>query len=246
MYLICPDGTLASSFMAYCDQVTYGGGWMLFFSYNHLANQNNALAPNTLPTDETTGYSHKNSGQLGYTADDIQELRFYCDTSLHDRKVHFKTTNGIIKGIAVDDNQSLNTADSWNTGFTTLTGHTARIPGATNHVFVTVSGGFHDFPFYEGGLNHWGVRGLGSRWECDDSAVGPYYTTRHNVWVRMTADNAPTMAPSSTPSMIPSYDPSGVPSWSPSFAPSGLPSWSSTPSSVPSQQNSSIPSEVPS
>lgn len=46
------------------------------------------------------------------------------------------------------------------------------------------NGEFTDFPFYEAGTTHWGVKGSGSRWEVDDYPNGAYFNIYHQVWVR--------------------------------------------------------------
>ena len=162
---------------------------MLFFSYKHLAGENNALVPDTIPTDEANGYSHQYLGSMGYTADDIQDLRFYCESSGHTRVMNFKTSNANIKTIAVSGNQAGNTAASWNVGFTALPGHTAFLPAVTDTAPTNATGGLDHFPFYKIHHYHWTLQGFGNYWECDDFPGDNSLTTRHNIWVRM-VDNS--------------------------------------------------------
>ena len=143
----------------------------------------------TIPTDPTSGYSHINLDDLdGFTEDAVEEVRFYCTTSHTSRVIHFKTGNAFQAGVAFDGSLAGNAASYWNSGYTLLDGHTAYLPGSTAHVYTGISYGFWNFPFWVSGSYHWGIRGIGSRWECDDIAVntasGYQYTTLHQVWVR--------------------------------------------------------------
>jgi len=109
-------------------------------------------------------------------------VRLYCETSAHTRTMHFKTSSGAVnyfKGITG------NAVIYWTAGFVPLTGHTTSVPGSTTNGF-NQSGDdrMTEFPFYNGSNNHWGIRGAGTRWECDDYANGPANTTLHQVWVR--------------------------------------------------------------
>ncbi len=112
-----------------------------------------------------------------------KRTRFYCQTSGHSRKMHFYTSDAVVNQIAYDGNDQSNTASRWNTGFTTLSGHSANLPAATNGYETGASFGFWNFPFYtRSGANHWGIRGGGYRWECDDY-TNEAQTTLHQVWV---------------------------------------------------------------
>jgi hypothetical protein len=53
-------------FTVFCDQEAEGGGWMLFFSYNHIGGENKELDESVLPTSATDGYSHQNLDETGY------------------------------------------------------------------------------------------------------------------------------------------------------------------------------------
>ena len=158
---------------------------MLFFSYNHIAGQNIARNPNALPTDELNGYSHRYLGNMMYSANDIQDLRFYCQSTGHGRIIDFKTSNANIKTMVVTGNAAVNALGNWNSGFTPLPGHTGILPAAADSVLAGPSDVLSDFPFFKSAANHWGVGGLGNRWECDDYPNDQSLGTRHNIWVRM-------------------------------------------------------------
>ena len=160
---------------------------MLLLSYSHIGGQNNALVQGTIPTSPTAGYSHVllssfKDGQ-GNSVFKAKRTRFYCQTSAHGRKMHFYTSDGVVNQMAYDGNDLSNTASRWTTGFTTLSGHTAYLPASTNAGFTGVSDGLWNFPFYNGGTYHWGIRGVGNRWECDDFVGSEVQTTLHQVWV---------------------------------------------------------------
>jgi len=78
---------------------------MLFFSYNHIGGENNVLVEGTLPTSPTStgpdGYSHVNLEDFGYAPTDIDQVRFYCQTDNHERRIHFSTSNSFQKGVSI-------------------------------------------------------------------------------------------------------------------------------------------------
>jgi hypothetical protein len=64
-------------------------------------------------------------------------------------------------------------------------GHTAFLPDAGAN-FYTDQGdlAMTQFPFWLNGTYHWGIQGLGSRWEVDDFPGNPNFNTLHRIWVR--------------------------------------------------------------
>jgi hypothetical protein len=132
---------------------------------------------------------------LGYTASNVEEVRFFCSTSAHSRVMHFKTSNPHVLEVAfTGDHLGQNRPSHWNTNWTALDGHTANLPATTNLAFSDTSSrnydsrtmsalGFAHYPFYREYYYHWAMRGHGNRWECDNW-VGSEHTTLHQVWVR--------------------------------------------------------------
>ncbi|NMH88411.1 HYR domain-containing protein [Flavivirga algicola] len=182
-----------STFQGELDNDTDGGGWLMILNYVHIAgNNSNLQARNTdLPLlgSSTLGDNEAGTSNWGHfgnqlaTDIDFAEMRFYSTTSGHNRIIDFKT----------DYINALNYVKSGTGSFaglnnnaTTLAGHTANIPvTASLNGFFADQGDFAltNFPFYVGGLNHWGIRGLGNRWEVDDFSTNSYNTI-HRVWVR--------------------------------------------------------------
>jgi len=193
-----PSGTYyfnfnGSTFQGVLDNDTDGGGWLMILNYVHLAGDNSALqvrntdlpllGSSTLGDNEAATANWGHMGNQLAAAIDFEEMRFYGETTGHARIIDFKTDyanavnyiktgNGNFSGI----NNAAN--------FTALANHTANIPTLANSVFTSQGDlALTEFPFWRGGLYHWGIRGLGNRWEVDDQANNTQ-STIHRVWVR--------------------------------------------------------------
>ena len=192
-----PSGTYyfnfnGNTFQGVLDNDTDGGGWLMILNYVHLAGDNSALqVRNTdLPLlgSSTLGDNEAATANWGHfgnqlAADiDFEEMRFYGETTGHSRIIDFKTTYSNVLDYVKTGTGSFNGIENGN--FSTLTGHTANIPASAVNEFADQNDfALTNFPFWRSGIAHWGIRGLGSRWEVDDQANNTR-STIHRVWVR--------------------------------------------------------------
>jgi hypothetical protein len=130
------------------------------------------------------------------SSSDVDEVRFYCETSQHDRILHFKTSNRLAIGASIDGSTRKNKVSQWNAGFTALDGHSAYLPDQVDAVgSIEFDNGLLFEPFFKTESYYWNIGYVNSenghhRFECDnyDSDTSPVYgtpySTRHLVYIR--------------------------------------------------------------
>jgi len=168
-------------------------GWILLLAYNHNNGENNALVSKTAPISPFQGYSHIWLEDFGLTANDVDGVKFFCNTSAHARVVHFSMNNEWIKSAIVTGSTSGNAVSYWTSGTTKFSDHTGILPDATISLGSTT---FFEFPFVKSPY-HWSIGGA-SRWECDDYSRNTANTS-HQIWFKQKSTT------SSSSSSSPSY-----------------------------------------
>ncbi|AFL80257.1 HYR domain-containing protein [Aequorivita sublithincola DSM 14238] len=194
-----PTGTYyfnfnGSTFQGALDNDTDGGGWLMILNYVHQAGDNSnlqvrntdlpLLGASILGTSEAASPSWGHFGNVLAADIDFEEVRFFAQTSRDPNNIidfttdysavleYVKTGNGSFSGINNPSNYTLGAS------------HNASIPQNAPD-FFTNEGDFAltNFPFWRNGQAHWGIRGLGNRWEVDDYTINSY-STIHRVWVK--------------------------------------------------------------
>ena len=168
--------------------------WQLVLAYSHAAGVNDALVYDTFPASPTGSYSQMQLSTLGVANADVAQTRWHCTASAHGRVMDFTTSNADVIALVVSEDTTSVDVSDWTDGFTALTDHTTYLPASTDGV-VYGTPAITDFTFYLAGNYHWGIRGAGSRWECDDDSRpdDDSQTTLHQVWVELTPTSGDTL-----------------------------------------------------
>lgn len=180
-------------------------------AYNHASSGAvvaNAYSNGVPPMVPTSSNAHILAQALGKTVSDIESVKFFCNTTNHERILHFRTANEKIRNAMVNGvydpgcSYSCMPTPEFSTGFTLLQGHTARLPATTTRSHNTATGktdfGLY-FPFY------WSTSGCGHcppsyGWTIavvrasqnndpvtdfiDSERIGDSDATSHQIWLK--------------------------------------------------------------
>ena len=182
-----------SEFITSCDMTSDSGGWTLVLNYVHqgATNPNTNIRGISLPriTSSTLGQDESLvANSWGHASNALllqvpfTEIRFYCESSGHGRVMDFRTSHAAsITYLTTGTGTMSGVASS----FSAIAGHTSNLPATMDNQFTNEGDdALTNFPMIEGGVAHWGVRGAGGRWECDDNPGDDSLDTIHRVWVR--------------------------------------------------------------
>ena len=202
-----------TAYEIYCDQSLEGGGWMMILNYVHAGGTNPSLLTRSSNFPRLNSFSTfgDESGSTGATgtwghignslanAYNWSEYMFYGRSNGHSRVIHFVGDNSNIVNYIKSGNGSMVPyyADAGTHRNGSLYNN-ATIPLYVNNDRSGFSNegneAMTNFPIYgESTIGnprcHWGIRGLGDRWEVDDypsqqGSSNSGRSTIHRIWVK--------------------------------------------------------------
>ncbi|CAL6316083.1 unnamed protein product [Bathycoccus prasinos] len=186
-------------------------GYALLLAYNHAANAEVVAvgySTGVAPTSPVSSNAHIVADMIDKSIDDIESVKFFCNTTNHERIMNFRTENDKIRSAMVDGVYNpgctfscTSAGPDLSTGYTLLEGHTTRLPATTTRLHNTATSG-NDFgiyyPMWNGGTCgncppsygwHIGAyRGTGvdpiTDFQCDSESIGETDATSHQIWVK--------------------------------------------------------------
>ena len=188
-------------------------GYALLLAYNHAANADVVAvgySTGVAPTSPVSSNAHIVANMIDKSIDDIESVKFFCNTTNHERIMNFRTENDKIRSAMVDGVYNpgctfscTSAGPDLSTGYTLLEGHTTRLPATTTRLHNTATS-MNDFgiywPMWNGGTcgncypsYGWtigAIRGSGvwvdaiKDFQCDSESIGETDATSHQIWVK--------------------------------------------------------------
>ncbi|MFB6213526.1 MAG: LamG-like jellyroll fold domain-containing protein [Candidatus Nanohaloarchaea archaeon] len=189
-YFVDPNNDESEIQKVYCDMGVSGSGWTLIYNYDHEANTDPAPTEDQWPLSHGALSHQDDLSRFGYSQNNIKALRFRCETSNHNRVVHYINKDpDAIQGV-LDDSTTVSYVSVANDS-SKLPEHSGNLPDAagadTGETEPSPALFGPRFPMYNSANYHWSIGepgGSGSRWECDDYPDSDNYDTLHQIWIK--------------------------------------------------------------
>ena len=130
-------------------------GYALLLAYNHAANAEVVAvgySTGVAPTSPVSSNAHIVADMINKSIDDIESVKFFCNTTNHERIMNFRTENDKIRSAMVDgvynpgcSNSCTSAGPDLSTGYTLLEGHTTRLPATTTRLHNTATEADEEF-----------------------------------------------------------------------------------------------------